>query len=181
MGVLGLATIALARVAGAEVIALSGRDSGLDEARAAGADRALLIADEAAANLSADIVVTTSNDWNDWRVALRAARRGGTIAVLGFPGRGQPAPDFNPLDSQYFYDKQLSVLAAGSVVESDLPADVVQFTLHRNMAYLFDLIAAGRIPAAEFCRHIRPAAELASVYEELAARPAGVPTIVLRW
>ena len=92
--------------------------------------------------------------------------------VLGFPGRGQLAASFNPLDSQYFYDKQLTIKAAGQTAEADL---------RRNMAYLIELIALEKLPAAELARHVRAACDLAAAYEGLSGRPDDVLTCVLQW
>ena len=180
LGVLGLATVALARVAGARVTAVSERETALGMASTFGADVAVG-KEGAASHADHDIVVLTSNTWDDWKLALRMARRGGTIVVIGFPGRGQEAPAFNPLDSQYFYDKQLALLAAGQVVEADVSADVAEFTLNRNMTYLLDLMAHRRLPAAEFARHIRQASDLAAAYEDLLHRRDDALTYVLRW
>ena len=104
---------------------------------------------------------------------------GGAVVVLGFPGRGQPQAAFNPLDSRYFYEKQLSVLAAGQLVEASLKIETRK--LQENMAFLVDLIARKRLPAEKLARHVRPADQLAAAYEELLARRGNVLTYVLRW
>lgn len=180
LGILGMAAVGMARVAGAQVTAVSGRQSALDRASNFGADTAIG-KDVAASRADQDIVLLTSNAWDDWKLALQMARRGGTVVVLGFPGRGQDAPPFNPLDSQYFYDKQLALLAAGQVVEADVPTDVAEFTLNRNMTYLLDLMAHGRLPAAELSRHVRDAGDLAAAYDDLWHRRDDALTYVLRW
>ena len=61
-----------------------------------------------------DAVIVTSNDWGDWQLALRCAKINGKIFVVGFPGRGQEKCSFNPLDPQFFYDKQLSIFSCGA-------------------------------------------------------------------
>ena len=172
LGALGMASVATARAAGAHVVALSHRALALAQARGFGADEAYRTDDDSIAALNLDVVITTSNSWDDWLLALRAVRRGGTIAALGFPGRGQPSPSFNPLDSQYFYDKQIILMAVGQTDEEDL---------RRNMDHLVGQIAAEKLPAAELARHIRPADELQAAYEDLLRRPDKVLTYVLRW
>ena len=88
----------------------------------------------------ADIVITTSNHWDDWQLAMQLARPGGKIAVLGFPGRGQSNPSMNPLASEFFYDKQLSVISCGYSPNQDVPKQDVRFTLKRNCQYLLSEI-----------------------------------------
>jgi D-arabinose 1-dehydrogenase-like Zn-dependent alcohol dehydrogenase len=112
LGTLGLATVALGSAFGASVAAFSDQPDALRLAQELGADFALPKAaatsqpqdGDVAGHTGIDLVVTTSNTWDDWLLALRLASRGGTICVLGFPGRTEPVPPFNPLDSQYFYD-----------------------------------------------------------------------------
>ena len=181
LGALGIAAVAMAREIGAHVIALSGREAALAKVRRLGAGETLKLDDPAVAEIGADIVVSTSNKWDDWLAALRAARRGGIIAVLGFPGREQPQPLFNPLDSQYFYDKHLTFMAAGHLIESDQSPEAGALVLHRNMAYLVDLISKDRLPAQEMACHILPAEELAKAYDDLLARRGDALTYVLRW
>ena len=180
LGALGVATIAMAKVAGAQVVAFSSRKSARELAERLGAV-ALGKDDPAGAEIGADVVVTTSGTWDDWSLALRVTRRRGAIAVLGFPGRGLPVPDFNPLDSQFFYDKQLSIFAAGQMIEGDLPKDVVPFTLRRNMNYVMGLMAQGRLPSDELARYVRPASQLASAYDDLAEQRGSALTFVLQW
>lgn len=179
LGVLGMTTASIARLEGAHVIVLSRRKEIFAEAQKFGAHELVGMTDASVDEIGADIVVTTSNDWNDWVVALRAARRGGTIAVLGFPGRGLPPPTINPLDSQYFYSKQLNLVAVGQIVGTDPEAEM-RLT-RRNMQHLVELIAANRLPAKDLIGGIRPAAELADAYEDLSARRRGVLTYVLGW
>jgi 2-desacetyl-2-hydroxyethyl bacteriochlorophyllide A dehydrogenase len=178
LGVLGMTTAATAHLEGLHVIALSKREAALKQAHKFGADETMALTRTGVREL-ADVVVTTSNDWNDWLVALQAARRGGTIAVLGFPGREQPQAAFNPLDSQYFYDKQLSVFAAGQLVEGS--PEIETSKLQQNMAFLVDQIARKRLPAGELARHVKPADQLVAAYEELLARRGDVLTYILQW
>lgn len=179
LGTLGLTTASLAHRSGARVTGFSAH-AALDEHTSAfGIGQ--VVNKTAAGAEQFDVVITTSNDWADWRLALSLARRGGTIVVLGFPGRGQPAPDFNPLDSRWFYDKQLNITACGHVASADLDAIDLRFTLKRNCAYLLGEILANRLPAAQLISEIRPAADLAAIYAELTVDRRGGRTVVLDW
>jgi 2-desacetyl-2-hydroxyethyl bacteriochlorophyllide A dehydrogenase len=181
LGALGIGAIAVSRAAGAEVAAISAREQALSRSRRLGATVTCNPEDDAVNSIDADVVISTSNSWRDWTVALRAARRGGVIAVLGFPGRGEPRPGSNPLDSQYFYDKQLTLMAVGQLLDEVPGSRYPSPRLRVNMKYLVDLIGAGRLPVKELASHLRPAHDLKQVYEDLLARREDVPTYVLQW
>lgn len=181
LGALGMASVALAKAQGAMVTAISGRGAALEHARALGADRLMSSGSEAADLLQAEIVVTTSNSWKDWQLALRVAGRFATIAVLGFPGRGQPGPEFNPLASQYFYDKQLEIVASGQLPETSDRVNFEAGTLQQNMQDLMKLMIDKALPTDLFDRNVRPWHELAEAYEDLASRRTDALTILLQW
>jgi 2-desacetyl-2-hydroxyethyl bacteriochlorophyllide A dehydrogenase len=128
-----------------------------------------------------DLVINTSNLWADHLLAMQLARKGGTIVMLGFPGRGQALPDFNPLDSQYMYDKQLTLRHCGHVTHAELPPIDVRLTLRRSLLYLSDLIRRGVLDPGKILSLEAPADDLAEVYRRLARRSAGVYTALLRW
>jgi len=83
-----------------------------------------------------DLVVVTSNTWDDWKLALSAVKNEGIISVLGFPGRGQSAPDFNPLEPKFLYAKKLTIVYCGR--------DLLK-TVSWNCGMLLDLILKGRL------------------------------------
>jgi threonine dehydrogenase-like Zn-dependent dehydrogenase len=171
LGPLGLGTVACAQTMGIGVGAISNQSASLALAREWGAtavDRR-----EAAALAAADCVVLTSCLWQDWRLALETVRSGGTIAVLGFPGRGQGLPDFNPLDSRWLYDKQLTIKFTGS------PASPEQ--LRRNIAHLIGLMATRRLDPAPLISRTIHWRELPNLYAEMATGRGSLITAVLRW
>lgn len=186
LGTLGLTTIVLGARFGHRVFGFSNQEVVRPFAERHGA-RAVFRKDDETAfeavgcdtfGTGVDLVVTTSNDWSDWVLALKVARPGGTIAVLGFPGRNESLPDFNPLDSQYFYDKQLTITACGLSSRSDASPSDVRFTLKRNIAYILDLLNTGAIPAelmsTEYSWH-----ELENVYMSLMRRKSG--HAIIKW
>lgn len=186
MGALGLGAVAMAARAGADVTAITGRAEVAAIARVMGARDVVAPAEGAAVAKATglggfDSVVSTSNRWADWEFALRLARKGGTVAVLGFPGRGEAPPPSNPLASQYFYDKQLRLIACGQPVERDAPPDEIRFTLKRNMADIVGRISRGDLPADRLLTAEYPAASLADAYRALASRRPGDVTSVLAW
>jgi threonine dehydrogenase-like Zn-dependent dehydrogenase len=181
LGALGIASVAVSRVAGADVVAISGREQALSRAGRLGAGAGLYPDDPSVDNIEADVVISTSNSWRDWTAALRATRRGGTVAVLGFPGRGESPPTSNPLDSRYFYDKQLTLVAVGQLLDEVPNSRSPSPQLRANMRHLISLIDDGRLPVKELASQIRPALDLKQAYEDLLARREDALTYVLRW
>jgi len=129
----------------------------------------------------ARLVITTSNNWDDWRMALQLAATDATICVIGFPGRGESAPSFNPLDSQYFYDKQLKLIACGKPPESPPTDDPERFDVKRGCRFIMDLIRQGKLPTAELVGDLSPAEFLPRIYERLATRELGERIEILDW
>jgi len=171
LGVLGLATVACARMMGLDVSAVSNQEASLDIARRWGA-RA--VAKEDAISLGAiDCVVLTSNLWQDWLLSLKTVNISGTIATLGFPGRGQALPDFNPLDSQWLYDKRLTIKATGPPASPD--------QLQHNLVYLINQMAAGALHANQLISKTIRWQDLPTLYAELAANRGKLLTAVLKW
>ena len=180
MGTVGLGAISVVAASGGTAVGFSNQDNAQRAGTRFGAE-AVIDKDRASNDGGFDIVVTTSNSWSDWRLALRLAREGGTIAVLGFPGRGEKMPDFNPLDSQFLYDKQLKILGCGIVPNLDVKSSEIRFTVKRNMEWLAMLIADGRLPAQHMVSEVIAANALDAAYRRLASREPGYITAVLKW
>jgi threonine dehydrogenase-like Zn-dependent dehydrogenase len=128
-----------------------------------------------------DCVISTTNSWPDWKLALQLSRRGGTIVTVGFPGRGQKIPDFNPLASQYLYDKQLTITSCGHVPNADVAPFDIRFTLNRNCEFLMQAIINGSLPAVDLIEDIRLAADLGQIYEDMMTQRKSGRTFVLDW
>jgi threonine dehydrogenase-like Zn-dependent dehydrogenase len=171
LGVLGLATVACARSMGLDVSAVSSQADSLDIARRWGA-RAVA-KDNATSMGVIDCVVLTSNLWQDWLLSLKTVNIRGTIATLGFPGRGQALPDFNPLDSQWLYDKRLTIKATGPAESPD--------ELQHDLARLINQMAAGALPANQLISKTIRWQDLPTLYAELAANRGKLLTAVLKW
>lgn len=187
LGTLGLTTAAVGAMAGMSVVGLSNQN--IHDAAAFGIEEVIpktQAAFERPGNRFSkaapiDLVVSTSNDWPDWLLALQIARFGGSVAVTGFPGRGLPNPDFNPLDSQYFYDKQLTIYASGYVPDLDVLPQDIRHTLKRNFQFLLGAIARGALPAAQLISERTHSKNLGAVYERLAGREPELRTAILEW
>lgn len=189
LGVIGLATVAVGLALGGHVVAIGNDDGRLAKARELGAHLCLRsdgdglaarIA-EATGGVGIDVLVTTANPWAAWRLALELARPQGRIAVLGFPGRTEGPPLFNPLASSLFYAKQLSVFAAGQVPEMDAAPGEIRFTLARNMQLLGRLVQDGRLPLERLVTHTVPWKDLGAIYELAARHDRTLIGAVLDW
>jgi len=188
LGALGYVTAQLAVAFGAEpVILTQGRSLALDSLagclfRSKPSSLAALPRWPSPAKLSGpDIVVNTSDGWSDHFLGLALARKGGVVVLLGFPGRDQPAAEGNPLDSQYLYDKQLTIRQVGHVVEGNLDPIDVRFTLARNLAYLWQLMQRGVLSPTLLTTSSYAWHSLGQAYEDLQSRTTGSLSAIVEW
>jgi len=186
LGVLGLTSVAMAKQAGAEVFAISDhpkpRHVAEEEYCARGAyarkDRETLDADVGA---GADVVILTTNGWDDFRLAQEIAGRNAVIACLGFPGRSQPPGEFNPLAPEHFYNKQLRIEAVGlSPLENDARG-FNRFNLRDNLTYIVRSMERGLPNASAIVSGIYPASAIERAYADLESRKDDAITYLLDW
>lgn len=128
-----------------------------------------------------DIVINTSNSWSDWELALKIIRKGGSVINLGFPGRDEPIPPFNPLDSKYLYDKQITIKSTGHMPDLDISASEIRFTIKRNMEYLSGLINAGKLNPASIISSTAGSDKLEEEYKKMLKREGVFFTSLLEW
>jgi D-arabinose 1-dehydrogenase-like Zn-dependent alcohol dehydrogenase len=57
------------------------------------------------------VVVVCTNNWKDYEIALNLVDKGGCIVLLGFPGRNDEKPSFNPFEPNLFYVKNTKVVS----------------------------------------------------------------------
>jgi len=186
LGVLGLTSVAVAKLAGARVYAISDHAGPRELARTMGAaacfDRSQLPALMTALGADrAQAVITTSNDWPDWRTALECAGNRGTIAVLGFPGRGQKEIPFNPLDSAHFYTRQLRIVAVGMSPQRSDSRGFLPFNERDNLKRILGWIADGALKPSLLISGQMPSSELDQAYQRLVRREGSPLTYLLRW
>jgi threonine dehydrogenase-like Zn-dependent dehydrogenase len=112
-----------------------------------------------------DIVVLTANTWSAYRLSMDLARLAGRVSILGFPGRAQEPPDFNPLDPRWVWHKQLTLLGAGYAPEVDCPPEDLRFNMRRNLQYILDMMAAHRPRLESVISHRLPASRMVEAYE----------------
>jgi threonine dehydrogenase-like Zn-dependent dehydrogenase len=174
LGVIGLATVAAARAMGAQVSAVANHP---DRAALAGRLGARV---EAKPN-GADIVVLTANSWEAYRTSLELARRGGRIAVLGFPGRAENAPSFNPLDAAWLYAKQLTIMGSGFIPRVESLPEEIRFNLRRNLIAIFVWMASGALDLSPILSHRIPFQRMQDAYELARNHDKSLTTAVFDW
>ncbi len=186
LGALGLTTVATAALAGARIFALSDQTRPAEIARQFGAQAAFSraqlpqLADALGSGL-ADVVVVTTNSWEDWNTALRYAGQRASIAVLGFPGRGEDNPRLNPLDSQYFYMKQLRIEAVGLSPELPDNRGFNRFNERANLEYLASQIMAGRLDPTPLITEVFRGQDIQEAYTAILSRRSSAITCLLKW
>lgn len=129
----------------------------------------------------ADLIINTSDSWDDYELSLKTVRRGGTIILVGFPGRGMDAPAFNPLDSKYIYDKAITVRQVSHVSDLDVSPIDLRFTLKRNLAYIYSLLELGRVDPTPLLRASYSWNSLGDAYKMLETRPQDSLSAILDW
>lgn len=179
LGVIGLCTVAIARALGAHVTAVANASPRAETAKRLGAHRAMLAGEKFEPDF--DIVVLTANQWDAYRQAVEMARTCGRVSVLGFPGRGQPAPDFNPLDPRWFYAKQLTLKGSGQSARVECAPHEVRFNLRRNLELILSLLASGDVSFAPVITHRLPAERMREAYELARAHDKGLMGAVFQW
>jgi threonine dehydrogenase-like Zn-dependent dehydrogenase len=185
LGVIGLCATALASSLGACVEAVANHPHRRELAKAMKAqqawdatnfDRSCVFAGR-----GADVIVLTANTWAAYRTALEAAAPSGRIALLGFPGRAQPQPDFNPLDAHWIYGKQLTVAGAGATPRVECPPEDIRFNLRRSLEDIFSRLADKRMDFAPLISHRIPAASMRDGYEMAVAHDKSLTAAIFLW
>ncbi len=181
LGVIGLCTVAVATAMGARVTAIGNSELRNALAAALGADVTLSPGAPEIGDLKAGVVVLTANPWEAFRDSIAAAAYGGRISILGFPGRAQPRPDFNPLDASWLYAKQLTLMGAGFSPRTAAEPHEIRFNLQRNLELIFDYMRRGRLPLERVITHRFDWREMKSAYDLALVRTKEMAAAVFVW
>lgn len=195
LGVIGLATIGLAKAIGANVLGVANSDIRARAGLTMGALGCFLSSEDDLVSsikssfhgTEADLVILTSNSWESYFLALEIVRYSGRVSILGFPGRGEPATQRNPLDPSPFYSKQLTLLGAGrSPADTDAPrgiecANDIRFNLRRNLEYILDLMASNRLNITPLISHRIPYQNMVDAYELARRHAKELVAAVFEW
>ena len=128
-----------------------------------------------------DIVVLTANPWNAYRLSMEIVRYAGRVSILGFPGRAQEPPDFNPLDPRWVYGKQLTLLGAGFAPKADCRPEDLRFNTRRNLQYILDLMAFHHPRIKPVISHHLPASRMKEAYELAKQHSKSLVAAVFDW
>jgi threonine dehydrogenase-like Zn-dependent dehydrogenase len=129
-----------------------------------------------------DVVINTSNTWEDWKLALILAKDSGTIVNLGFPGRGESLPNFNPLDPQYIYVKSLSILALKKMSDEDnINLNSSYINRKINLIHIVELINSGVINADEIISDEINFLDLENQYYKYINRQKSIFSTIVKW
>jgi threonine dehydrogenase-like Zn-dependent dehydrogenase len=186
LGIIGLCGVALSKNAGGKVCAITNHDVPKRKAFEMGADEVFSRKEMPAlksllGNRLADAVITTSNDWSDWKIALDIAGMHGKICVLGFPGRGAKNIPFNPLDSSYFYQKQLQLHAVGAQPENNDSRQFLKFNEKDNIKFILEEMYKKNIDPSLIISGEKSWKELDEAYKTLSKREESPLTFILNW
>jgi len=186
LGVIGLCSIALSKMAGGNVYGITNHQIPKQKALEMGAieifsRKEIEILKSKLGTRLADVVITTSNDWHDWKIALDIAGIHSKISVLGFPGRGSDDIPFNPLDSRFFYDKQLQIHAVGISPENNDSRGFLKFNEKDNINFILKEIARKNIDPNMIISEERSWKDLNYAYETLLSRKGSPITFILNW
>jgi threonine dehydrogenase-like Zn-dependent dehydrogenase len=186
LGVLGLATVAVAACSGMEVYAISDQSNLRSVAQEFGAIQVFDRSDvpsieEGLGPTLADTVISTTNSWEDWELCLKLVRPRGSIGVIGFPGRGAPIPKKNPFDSQYFYDKQVTIQCMGLAPKHDDSRNHLRFNEKTNMQFLLSQISSGNLNPGRLVSGVWPWNDIESAYKKINSREGSPITFILKW
>jgi threonine dehydrogenase-like Zn-dependent dehydrogenase len=185
LGVIGLCTVAIAKAMGARVIAVANSDTRASLARALGARESYVSGQfeptAVFAGQGADVVVLTANTWAAYRDSMEMARRCGRISLLGFPGRAQPAPDFNPLEMRWVHGKQLVISGAGHIAAVDCPPSDIRFNLRRDLEFVLDRMATGALNLSSVISHRFPYSRMKEAYELARQHSKELSAAVFHW
>jgi threonine dehydrogenase-like Zn-dependent dehydrogenase len=187
LGTLGYTTCVMSRLSGASTFAITNQQASVDKLTNSGVRCFNKNTDNIPSLLQLthgtgiDIVINTSNHWHDWRLALELVNKGGTIVNIGFPGRDLPVPNFNPLDANYAYVKNLTIKSLCHLSESEVPPYEFRFTMKRNLLHILDLIQDGRLNPNDIISAVVPYTKLSMQYEKYLNGTNTMFSTILNW
>lgn len=189
LGVLGLTTTSVAAISDTNVYAISNLVESRNIAIKLGAKESYSKSEAAleqrimddTGGIGCDLVVVTSNLWSDWKLALSIAREYGVISVLGFPGRGQGLPQFNPLDPRYLYGRQLTIVAAGQSAVYETDASIYPYSKPHACRTILNWMADQTIDPEWLISNRLSWRDLELFYAIVERRKTGLMTAILDW
>ena len=197
LGTLGMGCVALGQLFGANVIGIANSEIRADMAKSNGADAAFLSADpdlkqkilDHTHGEGVDLVILTANPFPAHKIACEIVRNNGRVGIVALTGRGEPPPDFNPLDMSLFYAKGISLVAiSGQEAElfpstSSLPweSGYPLVTGSKTGRFVMELIAKGRLKPSKIITHRLHWKHIPDAYELIYQRSKEILGCVFQW
>ncbi|MES2284291.1 MAG: hypothetical protein V4547_01300 [Bacteroidota bacterium] len=187
LGVLGFTTSIMSKVAGANTFVLTNQlfyKNLLDSKKINILPKDLSSLDsinKKTHQIGIDIVINTSNSWEDWLLALNIVNKGGTIVNLGFPGRGQSPPHFNPLDPKFLYMKNVTIKYLSELNQTGAEIYEQRFNIERNLKYILDLMESNAINSSEIISSEISYLDLEKQYLLYESKKQNLFSTILKW
>lgn len=184
-GIIGLATLAVARAWGLRTIALDLDTRRLAYARAVGADLVVNpLNSDYEAQIAAfcgpegvDLVVEAASSWRAIQTAYRIVRRRGCISVVA---RHTDIPDFNPIQDGMMTKEVLFTTSYAHPV-MDAPPDLLRWTRPRDNRLILEMIGKGRIDMAPAITHRIAPEDIPAIYRRLHEGDTSIAGVVVDW
>jgi threonine dehydrogenase-like Zn-dependent dehydrogenase len=184
-GVIGLATLSIARDWGLRTIALDLDARRREFARTVGAD---LVADPAdpahEAAIAAfcgdeglDLVIEAASSWRAIGLAYRLVRRRGTVVAVA---RHTDIPDFN-LIADDLMTKEVRFTTSYTHPVLDAPPDLLRWTRPRDLRLILELLGTGRLSFGALISHRIAPEELPTIYGRLHEGDTSIAGVVVEW
>jgi 2-desacetyl-2-hydroxyethyl bacteriochlorophyllide A dehydrogenase len=182
LGVLGLASVELARVFGGRVIAIGNSEIRIAQARELGAHLAVGFddpecqekIDDFTEGEGVELVILATNPWPAYKVGMEIVGEGGRIAVLSLLGRGEDTADFNPLAMEWLYQKSLTITGVSLTARE-------RQKLARDFTYLLSLMVDGSIRPSRLITHRLPFEQINEAYEMAYFRDKSMIGTIFQW
>jgi threonine dehydrogenase-like Zn-dependent dehydrogenase len=184
-GIIGLATLAVARTWGLRTIAIDLDERRLVYSRAVGADLVLnpqapdfeaRIADFCG-DVGVDFVVEAASSWRAIGLAYQIVRPRGTIAVVA---RHTDIPDFNPIQDGLM-TKEVVFTTSYAHPVTDAPPDLLRWTRPRDIRLILELLGKGRLDLSGVISHRIIPDDLPEIYQRLHEGDGTIAGVVVDW
>lgn len=171
LGPIGMMFVRMAKVYGANVIAIGRRQSQLDRAARLGADHLILNANDndvlaqarrITGGYGVDVAIEAVGKPETWQLAVSMLRRGGTVNFFG----GCPSDSQVALDTQLLHYSEITCKASFH----HTPAHVRKALQH---------VSQGEISATEFVNREEPLSNLLQVLQNLMAQNGPLKTAII--
>ena len=196
LGVLGLGAVAIGPLFGGRVVGLGNSPVRLEMADRMGAHATYLSndvelkdkLDKFTNGYGIDLVILAANPWPAFRTALEIVRPNGRISIVSLPGRGEPPLEGNPLPTELFHFRGVSLIAVSGPSGYLFPnqsehRDLTEerFSPDRTCAHILSLMADGLLEPKRLITHRFNYTDLVKAYEMAYHREKSMLGVIFKW